>query len=260
MADGGAKAISTIAPGDEVIATEPLTGATTGQKVTAVHINNDTDLTDLSIKTPNGRVETFHTTQNHPFWDVTKRAWVPAGQLQDHDVLAAPGGANATVANIHNFTAQHTMYNLTIADIHTYYVVAGTTVVLVHNDSGLTPAEQAMANQARAIYGSGDFAKIRAAYAGGYEETINVNGYMVQYEPKLPGSGFSVRPNAGGDPVGMMLGPEAFASETELQKTIHHEMFRITEDYIGRFGYSAAVGKAETEDAFNFAERAVGGC
>lgn len=117
-----------------------------------------------------------------------------------------------------------------------------------------------MANRATGIYGSSDFAKIRAAYAGGYTETIYVNGYMVQYEPKLPASGYSLRANSAGEPVGMVLGPEAFASEIELQKTIHHEMFRITEDYIGRSGYSAAVGNAETQDAFNFAERAVGGC
>lgn len=132
--------------------------------------------------------------------------------------------------------------------------------MLVHNDGGLTPDEQAMADQANAIYRANDFDRIRAAYAGGYSETINVNGYHVQYEPNLPASGFSLRPNAEGDPVGMVLGPEAFTSETELQQTIHHEMFRITQDYIGRDGYSATVGNAETQDAFDFAKRAVRSC
>jgi hypothetical protein len=40
------------------------------------------------------------------------------------------------VAAVRNFTGDQKMYNLTVADTHTYYVIAGTTSVLVHNDDG----------------------------------------------------------------------------------------------------------------------------
>jgi HNH endonuclease len=38
-----------------------------------------------------------------------------------------------TVTKVHAFTGGHHMHNLTVANLHTYYVMAGTTPVLVHN-------------------------------------------------------------------------------------------------------------------------------
>src|SRR5262249_7611999 len=43
------------------------------------------------------------------------------------------------VANIHGYTGAKDMRNLTVADIHTYYVIAGNTPVLVHNCGGSVP-------------------------------------------------------------------------------------------------------------------------
>ncbi|WP_255949797.1 HINT domain-containing protein [Streptomyces odontomachi] len=37
--------------------------------VTAVHINRDNDLVDLTIRDSHGRTATLHTTFRHPFWD-----------------------------------------------------------------------------------------------------------------------------------------------------------------------------------------------
>ncbi len=68
---------------------------------------------------------------------------------------------------IHNFTGAKPMRNLTIASTHTYYVIDGNVPVLVHNDGGLTPDEQAMADKANAICRANEFDQIRAAYAGG---------------------------------------------------------------------------------------------
>jgi hypothetical protein len=58
---------------------------------------------------------------------------VLAGALLAGHELLAPDGTHSTVESVHNFTGAQTMYNLTVADTHTYYVVAGNVPVLVHN-------------------------------------------------------------------------------------------------------------------------------
>jgi hypothetical protein len=48
------------------------------RKVTAVHINHDTDLADLKVRDGDGRTSIVHTTQHHRFWDDTHHGWVGA--------------------------------------------------------------------------------------------------------------------------------------------------------------------------------------
>jgi hypothetical protein len=49
--------------------------------------------------------------------------------------LELPDGTNAQIAAIHRWTRVATVHNLTIEVIHTYYVLAGDTPVLVHNSN-----------------------------------------------------------------------------------------------------------------------------
>ncbi|MFB7944309.1 polymorphic toxin-type HINT domain-containing protein [Kitasatospora phosalacinea] len=53
--------------------------------------------------------------------------------LHTGDTLRTDTGATAQVASIRHWTGLEPAYNLTVADFHTYYVLAGTTPVLVHN-------------------------------------------------------------------------------------------------------------------------------
>ena len=48
--------------------------------------------------------------------------------------MASPTGPGPTVVSVLSHQGRRDMYNLTIADTHTYYVLAGTTPVLVHNE------------------------------------------------------------------------------------------------------------------------------
>jgi hypothetical protein len=137
MADGTTKPIDQVKTGDQVITTDPNTGNTTSKTVTATHINNDTDLADITVRDGQGS-HTIHTTQNHPFWDATTGTWTPAAGLRPGETLVTPDRTSVTVLKIETFDTAQDMYNLTVADIHTYYVVAGTTPVLVHN-CGTTP-------------------------------------------------------------------------------------------------------------------------
>ncbi len=102
MADGSTRAIKDVQVGDEVLATDPVTGQTTGEPVTRLHLNQDVDLTDVTVsvtaeaagsgRTAAGRTqdrpdtaghsgEVLHTTAHHPFWDETAQAWVVADTL-----------------------------------------------------------------------------------------------------------------------------------------------------------------------------------
>ncbi|WP_371484748.1 RHS repeat-associated core domain-containing protein [Kitasatospora sp. NBC_00315] len=72
------------------------------------------------------------TTYHHPFYDQTQHAFVDAQDLKPGDVLQTPDGT-AAVATVRLYHADATTYDLTIGDLHTYYVQAGDTPVLVHN-------------------------------------------------------------------------------------------------------------------------------
>jgi RHS repeat-associated protein len=133
MADHTTKPIKDIKVGDKVIATDPTTGETTTETVTQLHDNQDTDLTDLTI-TADGHTNIIHTTTQHPFWDATTRNWTVAGRLGIGDHLLTDNASIAIVAGIRSWNAQHEMRNLTVETLHTYYVIAGTTPVLVHNE------------------------------------------------------------------------------------------------------------------------------
>ncbi|MGW2792712.1 polymorphic toxin-type HINT domain-containing protein [Streptomyces sp. NPDC001251] len=78
------------------------------------------------------------TTFHHPFYDETQAAFVEAKDLREGDVLQTPTGT-AEVTGVRLFHANTTTYDLTIGDLHTYYVLAGTTSVLVHNCGGSNP-------------------------------------------------------------------------------------------------------------------------
>ncbi|MFJ3206071.1 polymorphic toxin-type HINT domain-containing protein [Streptomyces sp. NPDC086989] len=111
-------------------------GADGGREVTALLVNHDDDLVDLVITTPEGRSGVLHTTSKHPFWVDTKKTWISAGKLREGDALITPSGAQAHVRGVSVVPGEADMYNLTVDGLHTYYVLAGSTPVLVHNSDG----------------------------------------------------------------------------------------------------------------------------
>ncbi|MCU7724010.1 polymorphic toxin-type HINT domain-containing protein [Actinoplanes sp. KI2] len=131
MADGNHKKFKNVRLGDKVIATDPETGAQGPREVTAIFVHHD-DLYTLVI---DGKPLT--TTEDHPFWNVTDHRWERADQLTIGDRLLSPDGSTARVDGF-TFATHHVAdaYNLTVDDLHTYYVLAGTVPVLVHNDDG----------------------------------------------------------------------------------------------------------------------------
>ncbi|MFF3565725.1 polymorphic toxin-type HINT domain-containing protein [Streptomyces sp. NPDC002574] len=134
MADGTSKTIGKMEPGDHVATADPGSGKRKGSRpVAAVWKNHDYDLVDLDVRQPSGAVTTIHTTAKHLVWDDTDHKWVPTSKLIAGHALNTNTGNHAIVARVTARPGDRDMYNLTVDDLHTYYVVAGDTPVLVHN-------------------------------------------------------------------------------------------------------------------------------
>ncbi|MER6254462.1 ricin-type beta-trefoil lectin domain protein [Streptomyces sp. NPDC001584] len=133
LANGTSKPIEQLAVGDEVQAVDPETNETGAKAVTAtIYTEDDKKYTDVSIQTDDG-VKILTTTDHHPFWSESDQAWKNAGDLKPGEDLRTDDGAPVAVAAIRTYEAFNETYNLTVADLHTYYVLAGATPVLVHN-------------------------------------------------------------------------------------------------------------------------------
>ncbi|MFI7492963.1 RHS repeat-associated core domain-containing protein [Micromonospora echinaurantiaca] len=127
MADGSTKALKDIKVGDIVEAFDPETGEQGGRVVSQVWVHED----QLQRLLVNGDILT--TTEDHPFWNATDRAWQRADELARGDLLLTPAGVGVPAGGLQSIAFQADAYNLTVNDIHTYYVLAGNTPVLVHN-------------------------------------------------------------------------------------------------------------------------------
>ncbi|SCL55079.1 intein C-terminal splicing region/RHS repeat-associated core domain-containing protein [Micromonospora yangpuensis] len=132
LADGSVRPIEAVRTGDRVVAEDPETGAAGVREVVATHVNLDVELADLTLSTVAGPV-LVETTVDHPFWSRDRSAWVGAGGLRAGERMLSADGAPVTVSQVRSHLGQRVMYDLTIDNIHTYYVLAGNTPVLVHN-------------------------------------------------------------------------------------------------------------------------------
>ena len=136
MADGSVKPISQVAIGDEVLAGDPQTGRTAARRVTDVIVGEgDKDLVDLTV---GGAALTA--TAGHPIWDDGDRRWEQAAELVAGDRLRTPAGRDVTVDGARPGPGYLDVYNLTVDDLHTYYVLADDTPIFVHNAACGLPA------------------------------------------------------------------------------------------------------------------------
>ncbi len=149
MADGTTKAIKDVDIGDEVLATDPETGETAPQTVTSEikgsgvkHLVRVT--VDADGDTP-GKTASVTATDGHPFWVEELGEWIDATDLKPGQWLKTSAGTYVEVTAIQRWTTLSiTVHNLTVGNVHTYYVLAGETPVLVHNSNcGIRPHDKA---------------------------------------------------------------------------------------------------------------------
>ncbi|WP_327349859.1 polymorphic toxin-type HINT domain-containing protein [Streptomyces sp. NBC_01321] len=138
MADGSTKPIEEVKTGDKVVATDPETGERRIETVTAEikgqglkHLVKVTIDTDGKKGTKTAQVTA---TDGHPFWVPELGEWIKATDLHSGQWLQTSAGTYVQITAIERWTAQTAaVHNLTVSDLHTYYVLAGASPVLVHN-------------------------------------------------------------------------------------------------------------------------------
>ncbi len=145
MADGTTKSIEKVKTGDKVVTTDPKTGATRVETVTAeIKGHGLKHLVKVTIDTDGkkgGKTAQVTATDGHPFWVPALHTWIKATDLHAGEWLRTSAGTYVQISAIKRWTVQEaTVHNLTVGDVHTYYVVAGATPVLVHNCNDLADA------------------------------------------------------------------------------------------------------------------------
>ncbi len=78
-----------------------------------------------------GETATVVATEGHPFWVPDAGAWVGAGDLKPGQWLQTSAGTWVQVTAVRARTTLATVHNLTVNTVHTNYVLAGDTSVLV---------------------------------------------------------------------------------------------------------------------------------
>ncbi len=133
MADGSTKPISQVEVGDMVMAVDPETGERGPRKVTKLWEHEDNELVLVTV---GGK--TLKVTPNHPLWVVNRAEWVAAGDLRAGDLLLDDDGSTVRIGSVQRVLQRGVdVHNLTVDDIHTFFVVVGGSSLLVHNTGPL---------------------------------------------------------------------------------------------------------------------------
>jgi hypothetical protein len=134
MGDSSSRPIEQIRPGDLVLATDPATDVTGQRRVEAtIYTPDDRDFTDITLDDRHGG-GSVTATDNHPFWSETSSKWTNAADLNAGETLRTSHGDTALISEVRHWKTLQPAYNLTVNDLHTFYVLVGTTPVLTHND------------------------------------------------------------------------------------------------------------------------------
>ncbi len=140
--DHGQQAIGTLHVGTKVLAYNPKTHTMEQEPVLHVWVHSDNDLIDLTITTAtkgqhgtpaHSTSEVIHTNQKHPFLTIEK-GFLPVGQIVLGMHVRRANGKIGVITGWKVVPGAKTMYNLEVAQDHTFTVGDGQWVV--HNCAG----------------------------------------------------------------------------------------------------------------------------
>lgn len=127
--ESGLRPIKEIAIGDKVWAYNEETGQKTLQEVThLIFGEGENELIDITLT--NGEIIT--TTAKHPFY--VNNIWLDAEKIAEGNILLSSNNEKLNVERVKSYDQKLNVYNLTVANDHTYYV--GNSEALVHNCPG----------------------------------------------------------------------------------------------------------------------------
>lgn len=125
FADGTRRPIETVKVGDFVLGRDELSGVVAPQRVEKSYVHYEREAFTLDFGT-----SALGTTAVHPFY--TDRGWVRASELRGGMDCHLDDGSRLTIQNVmHPLALRQTVYNLEVANFHTYFV--GEQGVWVHN-------------------------------------------------------------------------------------------------------------------------------
>ncbi|MEU6063120.1 RICIN domain-containing protein [Streptomyces sp. NPDC047082] len=130
MADGSRRPISQVGVGDRLAAMDPATGRLQTRQVTDTFKHDTQRLVDITVADA-GKLAS---TAGHRFY-VVDRGWTLVSDLRVGDRLRTPDGSVHPVTALldRSGLTPRTVYDLTVDDLHTFFVLAGATPILVHN-------------------------------------------------------------------------------------------------------------------------------
>ncbi|MFQ6148042.1 polymorphic toxin-type HINT domain-containing protein, partial [Streptomyces seoulensis] len=130
MADGSHRPVSQVGVGDLVKSMDPTTGRLQNHRVTDTFEHDTQRLVDITI----AGAGKLASTAGHRFY-VVDRGWTLASDLHVGDHLRTPDGSVRPVTALHDRSglSPRTVYDLTVSDLHTFFVFAGADPILVHN-------------------------------------------------------------------------------------------------------------------------------
>ncbi|MFJ3406760.1 polymorphic toxin-type HINT domain-containing protein [Promicromonospora sp. NPDC090134] len=131
MADGTHKPIRDVRPGDDVHATDPVSGVSGPRRVLDTFVHRDA-LVELRLASG----DKITTTADHPFWSSSDHTFEDAKDLAPGEKVLSADGTELAVGGIDaGAIREGAAYNLAVLDLHTYHV--GDAEVLVHNSGCL---------------------------------------------------------------------------------------------------------------------------
>lgn len=214
MADHSTKNIESVRAGDQVLATDPVSGRTGKRTVTDLIVTeHDKNFNELTIATPQGKRH-LTATSEHPFWSPSQNSWTEAAHLRPGMTLRTVDGSAVMVKGNRSFSEDARTYNLTVDSLHTYYVLAGETPVLVHNSGEcLRFIDGDIWDDAFEVSGKSVESMATVRVSG---ETLHLDGFMV-FPKGTEGLG---RAPVGPDALNQMKRALATRAQAEGYKTV----------------------------------------
>jgi len=124
----GTKVIEAVEVGDLVLSRDERTGLLGYKPVERTFVRHRVAIIDVAL----AGGDVIQTTAEHPFW-VQGTGWVDAGKLRAGQRLWTASGVGLTVTAATVTASVATVYNLTVAGFHTYFV--GGAAIWVHNNN-----------------------------------------------------------------------------------------------------------------------------
>ncbi|MEZ4230130.1 MAG: Hint domain-containing protein [Polyangiaceae bacterium] len=99
-----------------------------------------TAIIDLTIEAPDGTTAVIGTTHEHPFW-IGGRGWTRAEDIRPDDYVWSVERGWLWVRSVHERPEEEPVYNVRVAEDHTYFV--SNVAVWVHNADDCPPVQRA---------------------------------------------------------------------------------------------------------------------